>query len=477
MSNTVETATPITNNRYRLQYHLMPPTGWMNDPNGLIFYQGEYHAFYQHYPLGPWPGPMHWGHAKSKDLVHWEHLPIALAPSTQYDNGDHPVHGVWSGSAVDNDGELTLIFTAHNEGNTPVEVQCIARSRNGIDFEKGEKPVIGGPPDDECFGFRDPKAWRHGGKWYLVLGYGREGRGKALLYTSKGLNDWTYVGPAAESDGTLGDMWECPDLFRLGPAADDYVLIFSPMNIAPVKTLYLSGKFDYASGRLTTKQKDRIDYGFDFYAPQTFEDDKGRRIMFGWMNIWGAEMPEKEDGWMGAFTIPRELELAPDGTLRYHPVAELRELRGEHAAVSRTRLAAGTERELDGVESRSAEVIAVFQPEASGDATFGLRVRCSADGGQYTEISYSTAEGILRMNRDHAGAGAGGVSEVSLAPMADGRVKLHLFLDTSSVELFANDGVKTITNRIYPDTASVGIKLFAEQGDVLLESLDVWQLS
>ncbi|AHV95827.1 glycoside hydrolase family 32 protein [Paenibacillus sabinae] len=477
MSNTLQNETvPITNNRYRLQYHLMPPVGWMNDPNGLIYYKGEYHAFYQHYPYGPYQGPMHWGHAKSKDLVHWEHLPIALTPSMPYDSGENTVYGCWSGSGVDDGGVLTLIYTGHVESNNPVEVQCIARSTDGIHFEKGPVSVIDGPPDAECFGFRDPKVWKRGDKWHLVVGYGKDGKGKALHYTSADLDEWAYEGIAAESDGTMGDMWECPDLFPLGEAADSHVLIFSPMNIAPVKTLYLSGQFDYDTGKFSNQHKDRVDYGFDFYAPQTFEDASGRRIMFGWMNIWGAEMPEKEDGWMGAFTLPRVLTLAEDGSLLANPAEELKALRGSHVDAANVLLKDSEDFIPGGAAGSALEIEAVFAADSSSDAEFGLRVRCSEDGSQYTEISYKASEGVLRMNRDHAGAGEGGVSEATLAQAEDGRIKLRVFLDSSSVELFANDGRRTITNRIYPLESSLGLKLFSRGGDTLLETLNIWQL-
>ncbi|WP_223067884.1 glycoside hydrolase family 32 protein [Paenibacillus caui] len=469
--------TPISNERYRLHYHLMPPAGWMNDPNGVSYYNGEYHVFYQHYPYAPFQGAMHWGHAKSRDLVHWEHLPVALAPSESYDKGGEGASGCWSGSAVDDQGTFVLVYTGHVDGNSPEEVQCIAFSSDGIVFEKlPENPVIPGPPDEECFGFRDPKVWKRGDTWYLVVGYGKDGLGKALLYSSSDLRSWHYHGPAAESDGTMGDMWECPDLFPLGRAEDDHVLIFSPMNMGITKTFYWTGKFDYTGLKFDLRHAERVDYGFDFYAPQTMVDARGRRIMYAWMNIWGADMPEREDGWMGSFTLPRELKLAEDGTLRFIPVEELKSLRGEHHSYTNVVIPEHGTLALPYLEGDSLEISAVIDVSGQADGTFGIRLRCSDDGAEYTEISYSHGEGKLQMDRNRAGAGNGGISEVELAPMEDGRVRLHLFLDTSSVELFMNEGRKTMTNRIYPASSSLGIHLFA-QGAVSLESLDVWKLA
>ena len=143
----LEQASKLVGEDFRLGYHVMPPAGWMNDPNGLIYWNEEYHVFYQHYPYEPKWGPMHWGHAKSKDLVHWEHLPIALAPSEEYDSGESGGYGCWSGSAVDDNGILTLVYTGHVDGRTPMEVQCLATSTDGVTFNKsGANPVIAGAP-------------------------------------------------------------------------------------------------------------------------------------------------------------------------------------------------------------------------------------------------------------------------------------------------------------------------------------------
>ncbi|KRE32798.1 glycoside hydrolase family 32 protein [Paenibacillus sp. Soil724D2] len=472
------TATTVVEDNYRLDYHLMPPAGWMNDPNGLIYYKGEYHAFYQHNPYEPKNGPMHWGHAKSKDLLNWEHLPVALAPSEIYDMGESGGYGCWSGSAVDDNGVLTLIYTGHVDGRTPTEVQCIATSTDGVTFNKAVyNPVIAGAPEEGCFGFRDPKVWQHDGVWYMVIGYGKDGLGKALLYKSSDLRDWSYIGVAAESDGTMGDMWECPDLFPLG-SGDDHVLVISPMNMGTTKTMYLTGKFSCETGLFDYRYAERLDYGFDFYAPQTFTDGQGRRILIGWMNIWGAQMPEQEHGWMGAFTLPRELTLLEDGTLRIEPVEELKAMRGTHQRVNNLSIYAGTEVPLLEIHGDALELIAVFNlNQSAGDVEFGLLLRCSEDGSEYTEVSYSAADRKLRVDRNHSGAGEAGICEVDLNPLEDGRIKLQIFIDRSSVELFANNGLKTVTNRIYPKPDSLGIKLFTRNGEVSLESLDAWKLT
>ncbi|MFD0698078.1 glycoside hydrolase family 32 protein [Paenibacillus sp. GCM10027628] len=462
---------------FRLRYHFMPVAAWMNDPNGLIFYKNEYHVFYQHNPYEPNHGPMYWGHAKTKDLITWEHLPIALAPSEVYDLGETGGYGCWSGSAVDHNGVLTLIYTGHVDGRVPEEVQCVATSADGVTFNKAaHNPVIANPPEEGGFGFRDPKVWQHEDVWYTVIGYGKDGLGKALLYTSPDLQHWTYIGIAAESDGTMGNMWECPDLFPVGDSGD-HVLICSPMNMGATKTLYLSGKFSYETGKLDVRYQERLDYGFDFYAPQTLEDARGRRILIGWMNIWGAQMPEQKRGWMGAFTLPRELTMAADGTIRMKPVEELKALRGEHHTFGTQKVSADTVVPLAGLQSDVLEIVVIFNTaESAANAEYGLQLRSSEDGRQYTEVVYAEAEGKLKMDRSRSGQGEPSISEAELSPMSDGRISLHIFLDCSSVELFANDGAKTITNRIYPDPTSLGIRLFARKGEGVVESLDVWEL-
>lgn len=472
----------LTECHWRLNYHMMPPAGWMNDPNGLIHYKGEYHVFYQHDPFRAQQGPMHWGHARSRDLLHWEHLPVALSPSEPYDLVELGTGGgCWSGCAVEDGGRMVLFYTGHVDGRCPEEVQCLADSDDGIRFVKRELPVIPGPPEEGVFGFRDPKVWKHDGIWYMVVGSGKDGRGRALLYSSPDLQTWEYKGAATESDGTMGNMWECPDLFPAG-TGEEHVLLYSPMNMGGVKTMYQTGVFDYTGCSFHGKVAERLDYGFDFYAPQTFLDGRGRRLLIGWMNIWGAKMPEQEHGWSGAFTIPREIKLQADGTIRMLPVEELVGLRGPGTAYSNVKLEARETRAFDGVVGDSLELMAVFDLSASDDrdtghaAEFGLQVRCSEDGEEHTEIRYHTGTKLLQVDRSRSGQGDGGISEVHVTAQANGRLKLHLFLDRSSAELFVNDGRTTVTNRIYPAAGSQGIRFFCRSGRTILESLQAWEL-
>ena len=204
----------------------MPQAGWMNDPNGLICFRGKYHFFYQCNPYGAFWDCMYWGHAVSEDLVHWEYLPLALAPSESYD--DYPKGGCFSGSAVVYEDKLFLMYTGTaNNGSGVEQTQCIAYSEDGIHFEKYKgNPVLRAPKGIKADCFRDPKVWKHGGTYYMVCGASRDNKGLALLYRSKDMLHWSFFNVLAESRGEWGFMWECPDFFQAG---DQYVLTFSPM--------------------------------------------------------------------------------------------------------------------------------------------------------------------------------------------------------------------------------------------------------
>ena len=191
-------------------------------------------------------------------------------------------------------------------------------------------PVIETFPEEGSADFRDPKVWRENNSWYVVIGSGKDGNGKVLLYKSDNLLEWNYVGVMAESNGKFGYMWECPDFFKLG---DKYVLMFSPMGLENRKVVYQVGEMDFESGKFTYENEGEIDLGFDYYAPQSLLDDKGRRIIIGWQNSWpwmswfNGYGPTIEDKWNGCMSIPREIRLTSDNKLQFIPVEELEVLR------------------------------------------------------------------------------------------------------------------------------------------------------
>ncbi|RBW70768.1 glycoside hydrolase family 32 protein [Bacillus taeanensis] len=466
---------------HRLGYHIMAPANWINDPNGVVQWNGEYHVFYQHHPYSSEWGPMHWGHVKSKDLVYWEHLPIALAPSEEYDRD-----GCFSGSAVDDDGTLTLIYTGHiflDQKNDIVEQsQCIATSTDGIHFTKHtSNPVIEKHPEEGSGHFRDPKVWKHEDHWYMVVGTRKGDTGKVVLYKSKDLRKWDYVGVMAESNGDKGYMWECPDLFHL---CGKQVLVASPQGIEAQgdsyqnvhNSVYMVGKLNYETGEYTYKSFEELDRGFDFYAPQTFEDEKGRRILIGWMDMWESTMPTQKKGWSGAMTIPRELTLLDNGRVIMTPVSELQELRTSHKQFNDLLIAEGASNVLDGLKGESLELVIELPISEFSAEEVGLKLRCSEDGKQETLVYYDKEEEKLVFDRERSGEGDGGVRHAKLHLSAEDTLKLHVFLDHSSVEVFANDGEVVMSARIYPGKHSLGIDLFTKGGSAKASSVDVWGL-
>lgn len=462
----------------RLKFHFMPPAYWMNDPNGLIYYQGEYHMFYQFHPYSAEWGPMHWGHAKSKDLVHWEHLPIALAPSEVYDLDQKG--GCFSGSAVDDNGILTLIYTGTimKEGRV-IQTQCLASSTDSVTFQKYVgNPVISVPPEGSSSDFRDPKVWKHEDKWYMVVGSSKDGKGRALLYRSNDLYVWEYVSVLAESDGTMGTMWECPDIFQLG---DRYVLMFSPMGMGEKKASYLTGSLDYSSGKFTWDYCGEVDCGFEYYAPQSFLDDNGRRIIIGWLNAWDwmpwfkSFGPTKANYWCGAMSLPRTVELDTGGRLKFLPVEQLQTLRKEHYVVENVLVEEGRRPVPKEMNGDCLEIMVKFSLEDCDAEEFGLRLRCSEDGKE-TLISYDVNSKVLQFDRSRSDSFSEGVRTCTLETTANGLVALQIFVDTTCIEIYANEGRSVMSNNIYPDPASTGIDIFCRGGKVKMLSLNVWKL-
>lgn len=472
MSNVHEQPGKAAVDPYRPAYHFSPPTGWLNDPNGLIYWRGEYHLFYQHYPDGPEHGPMHWGHAVSSDLVHWRHLPIALMPDATDKPGDRS--GIFSGSAVDDDGMLTVMYTLFTDTETHPdrrqEVQCIATSADGIHFEKYEdNPVIVDPPAGAEHGWRDPKVWRdEDGSWKMVIGAGDGTRGKALLYRSRDLREWEFVGAAAE-DGRddRSRMWECPDLF---PLDDTYVLVASVNEPEFQGVLAFTGPFD--GERMQLETEGLVDFGPDFYAPQTFVDGDGRRILIAWMDRWGAERPTTAYGWSGIMTVPRQLFLFEDGHVGARPVPELKALREATPLVT---LGDGVEPGRI-AEGNSLEIEATFDVNRA-EGPFGMTLFSSPTGEGGMRITYAPASRKLIVDRDGEGLiGDGGRYEHEI-DKTEGDLVLHIFVDHSSVELFVNGGRATASFRVYPETATYNnVALVADGSGVPVKQLDVWRL-
>lgn len=462
---------------HRPRYHFLPPANFMNDPNGLIQWQGRYHLFYQYNPEGPFPGPKHWGHAISTDLVHWSDLPIALSPTP----GGPDQDGCWSGYAIAHDGAVAVVYTGVRGS---AQLPCVATSYDPdlVTWAKhAGNPVIAAPPPDlDTLIFRDHTVWKEDGTWYQLVGSGiAEVGGTALLYRSTDLIDWEFLHPICVGDKNRTDpiwtglCWECPSFFALG---NQHVLIVSVTDDqVGYYAAYLAG--DYAGLRFTPQIEGIVDFGPSFYAPQVFVDDSGRRVMFGWLREGRSERAQRAAGWSGVMSLPRVLSLLPDGGLGMVPAPETQSLRRNHQRFDVTTISPETSSLPDSVCGDSLELLAVF--ELGDAAECGVNVRCSPDGEEATVISYDSASQTLTLDarKSTLDEDATGIVSSARVPLSGNEpVQLHIFLDRSVIEVFAN-GRACITARVYPSRPdSLGVHAFARGGDARLRSLDVWEM-
>ena len=433
----------------RPTYHYMPPAGWINDPNGLVYFQGQHHLFYQHNPYAPKWASVHWGHAVSADLIHWNELPIALAPSELYD--DDVLGGCFSGSAAEKDGKLFVFYTGSVMCDGAYrQAQCLAVSTDGVTFEKyANNPVVASPPPGLSCDFRDPKVFCHDGMWYMVVGGSvggaQTGDGCALLYKSETLYDWNYCGAIARSDGKLGTMWECPDLFLLD---GKWVLLFSPMAMGECKTVYLVGSMDFDAFVFTPEKSGRIDWGFDFYAPQTFADGSGRRIMIGWQDNWehvADTHPAAAEGWRGFFAIPRVLSLDSHNRLISQPVAELETLCGAPQRQEQIRIGE-TPWQIDCPDPIHFALEIAVDLTATTAQTLVLALRKTEE--QVTKITVDFAAKQLTFDRTNADGYTQGIRTMPLL-MENSVWVLNILSDRCSLEIFTDGGRSCMSCNVF----------------------------
>ena len=465
------------NNEYRLNYHLMGEYGWINDPNGFIQYKDKYHLFYQHYPYESVWGPMHWGHAISKDLIKWAYLPIALAPDQDFDKD-----GCFSGSAIEKDDKLYLMYTGHVHTGPNIkedykQLQCLAYSQDGIDFIKLKNPVIDSyqvPENSSKKDIRDPKTYKVGDYYYTFLGSNDNcENGQVLMYKSSDLINWEFVNIIAKGNGELGENWECPDLFSL---QSKDVLIVSPQYLKANKAdftniyscVYMIGNLDYNVGKFEYNDFYPVDYGFNFYAPQTTIDNKGRRIVIGWMTMWDKEYPTHSNGhnWAGAMTIPREIILK-DNRLYFKPVDEIKKYRKNEFTINNIKL--NGEKNFD-TYGDSYELQVIYDAEEASE--FGLKLR--SNNNEETILSYNKKDETFILNIDKSGSGVKGERRTKIN-LINNRLNLRIFVDKCSIEVFINDGEKVMTSLIYPSKDALKIKAFSN-GECNIELLRKWDI-
>ena len=453
-------------------FHLTPWVGWMNDPNGFSYYQGQYHLFYQYHPYDTEWNAMHWGHAVSHDLLHWTYLPAALAPDAPYDS-----YGCFSGSAIAlPDGKQLLMYTGvRKEGGVKgkeFQTQCIAVG-DGLDYRKYEKnPVLDAsdlPEGLSPYDFRDPKVWKtEDGIYRCVVGARRKDkRGVLLLYSSRDGFRWTFESVLAENDGRFGLMWECPDFF---PLDGKDVLFVSPQDMLPEGFEYHNGNgtvcqigsFDEKTGRFTPEYHQAIDYGIDFYAPQTILTPDGRRVMIGWMQNWDTckVTGYEERPWFGQMSLPRELSIR-DGRLYQQPIRELVLYRSGKAEYRDVHL--GSRQTLPGIEGRSVELDLRIRPENPKAPYHKFCMYFAQDSRYYSILSYRPYESLLKIDRKFSGSRRAFIHQRRCQVASNsGEIRLHVILDRFSIEVFINDGEQVMTATILTDTDAAGISFEAD---------------
>lgn len=445
----------------RLALHLMPPVGWINDPNGLCQFHGVYHVFYQYSPLDPNGSMKAWGHYASRDQIHWTQLPTVLYPDQKFDQD-----GVYSGSTFIENDTMYMFYTgnvkqpgAHDdelaysgrEANT-----VLVTSRDGIHFS--EKQVVmtnADYPQEYTCHIRDPKVWKKEGRYYMIQG-GRKMQypgggarensqqtdyGTVLIFESDDLVHWNFLKDIT-TEKRFGYMWECPDYFEV---SGHPVLSTSPQGLTHeeyrYQNVYQSGYFLLDDEIIAADDKhNRIvpdpekfhewDYGFDFYAPQTFCDEKGRRILIGWAGIGDADYdnaPTVAVGWQHALTLPREITWS-DGRLLQNPLPELKELRGTELAIGEECYAADTVFEIVADEIDADCLVQI----STGEEAFCARYEAGI-------FDFSLTDGAGRGRRSR---------KIRIRDLR----RIRLIVDNSMVEIYINDGEYVMTSRFYfPD--------------------------
>ncbi|MEM7331723.1 MAG: glycoside hydrolase family 32 protein [Chloroflexota bacterium] len=469
--------------------HFSVPKNWMNDPNGMVFYKGEYHLFYQYYPDDTKWGPMHWGHAVSPDMVNWTHLPIALYPDE--------LGYIFSGGAVIDwhntagfGEEAMIAFYTYHDPDSEKQSQALAYSvDNGRSWIKYQgNPIIPTPPNLQ--NFRDPKviwydAGNGAGHWVMLIAAGNA----IQFYTSSDMVNWERKGRFGFGQGAATGVWETPDMFELsidGGAETRWVLTVGLGAGAPAGgsgMQYFVGQFN-GYEFVNDNSKETVlwaDYGADFYAAQSWSDTlDGRQLWLAWMNNWQYATQIPTSTWRGAMSLPREVGLTETEKgyqLVQKPIAELQQLRVEHFAWQMVTIPieAGFKPNLT---APLMEIVAIFEVDAAVDQ-FGFRL--VSDDDAYTAVGYRPKNRHLFVDRSQAGLSnfheAFGDTHLAEYRISNQLLRFHMFVDSSAFVLFVDEGLVTFNERVFPTNNQFSLHFFSENKSVILKSLDVYLLS
>lgn len=436
-------------------FHVTAPAQWVNDPNGPIFHKGSYHLFYQLTPYSDESGIKYWGHARSRDLAKWEHLPIAIAPS-----GDKGEESIWSGCCtINGEGQPMIFYTSIAPGKPAITHAEQWAATGDDDLIRWEK-VPGNPVlsealhgEQKIYDWRDPFIFRDGRKTFMVLGgslnESRGGQAVVLIYEAENaaLTKWNYRGILFQIPDAESRTAECPNFFKLG---DEWVLFVSPYG----RVQYYVGAFDGKTCRFRPRTRGLLDHGPNFYAPNTMLVPDGRRLVWGWVNGF-----PKGRGWNGCLSLPRELSFTREGQMRQIPAPQLEKLRGKGTSWPAVRLE-GRAQTFKLPESNTLEIATELDLQTAASVKMDIK-----DG---TGPSVAVTVTGLELRVPDAKA------PLSLAK-GERTLNLRIFVDRSVLEVFANERA-CITKVIPPLATNATLEIRADGGVARVKRLGAWPM-
>ncbi len=461
---------------HRPLFHAMPQANWMNEPHGLIFYNGLYHIFYQKNGNGPYWGQLNWGHQTSADLVVWKEQKVVLWPDPDgYDKA-----GCWSGVSFEDNGKPYIMYTGVDGATAQM---CLAEGNaTASDYQKFlNNPVVPNPPAPYTSNdFRDPFIWKENGSFYMIIGTGNSIGGAALLYKSTDHINWTYLytlKKGVQATDNTGVFWEVPMFLNFGNKR-----VFTaqpiPYNGLPARILYWTGTFENEYFTPDQTQPKQLEPGDALLGVTTTTDTLGRTIAIGIIPDILPDFEQRKNGWAHVMSLPRVWSLSPDGlTLLQKPLPALEKLRGTNHHFDNLAVSDGQTELLPGTEGRHLEFETTISPGNASKA--GIILAKSADNSERTRIYWDIVAGIVVIDRNNSSVNNNlpkSFLTAVLSQPAGVPLKLRVFLDGSVLEVFMNDE-KALSTRIYPEKPeSNQIDLFTQGGMATFESVDIWEM-
>src|SRR5690554_3024755 len=440
LKKTNNTMHQTTDDKWRNQFHIQPPKGLLNDPNGLIYHDGLYHVFYQWHPDAPTHGLKYWNHVTSKDLVHWKQDSRILKPDTIYDS-----HGAYSGSALVVDDNIELFYTGNTRTSDNLRIPYQLKATLADEAIVNKTVVIDHIPQGYTDHFRDPKVFTTPKGYAMILGAQRSNKtGTTLLYTSTDLKSWSIAKELTTSLDTFGFMWECPDYFELDHRG---ILLFCPqgaMNTPQTNTniypnAYIVGDYDDINFDMSHHTAPRLlDYGFDFYAAQTFLDREGNRTLIAWIGAAEGGYPSDTYGWAHVLTVPRVLSLVNDH-LYQKPHPNLISLRKDSVSID--------------ANLKTYELVV-------DDIDGSLDIDLYRYEDECINIQYDPTRQIMDLDRKTIeNSYAHDRGQTRMLKMDEPLKDIQVFRDTSTLEIFINQGRYTMTLRFFPKVIPGCVKI------------------